>query len=213
MLRNNFIWNSRPLDVHRWSEFPPVNDFVSLLWDRYVLDNGLSMPSTRGRTSNQSSKNQFKVLLLDLYICWTEDPDKYIGISLGNKHWRPTSRYNSLHLSKKIKLFLVWLISKGLVEHRPHWHSLESPVNNRCSRYRASESLIQFFKGVRFCSHDIEVYEGKETVILKAVVEGADLDDDQKSVPIEYEDTVYTKHIRDRLSRKNTLLRFRTSRV
>lgn len=206
MLRNNSVWNSRPLDVHRWSEFSSVNDFVSLLWDRYVSDNDLSVPSNRGRSSNQSPKNQFKVLLLDLYVCWTEDPDKYVGISLGNKHWRPTSRYNSLHLSKKIKLFLVWLIAEGLVERRSHWHSLKSPINNRCGRYRASEALIQIFRGVGFCSHDIRVYEGKETVILKAVVEGADLDDDQKSVPIEYEDTVYTKHIRDRLSRYNTLL-------
>ena len=206
MLRNNSVWNSRPLDVHRWSEFPSVNDFVSLLWDRYILDNDLSVPSNRGRSSNQSPKNQFKVLLLDLYVCWTEDPDKYIGISLGNKHWKPTSRYNSLHLSKKIKLFLVWLVSKGLVEHRPHWHSLESSVNNRSSRYRASDSLIQIFKCVGFCSHDIGVYEGRETVILKAVVESADLDDDQKSVPIEYEDTDYTRHIRSQLSKYNALL-------
>jgi hypothetical protein len=52
-----------------------------------------------------SLKNQFKVVLLDLYLCWCKDPDPCLGLSLSNGTFAANSRYNALHISKRISLY------------------------------------------------------------------------------------------------------------
>ena len=49
--------NARPLDVHRWSEYPEVNDFVGHVFT--------DLPSIDG--NSRISKKLVKVILLDHY--------------------------------------------------------------------------------------------------------------------------------------------------
>ena len=56
---------SRPLDVHRWSEHPEVNTFVDKIYS--------SLPQLTG--NKKIRKQHLKVLLLDLYLVWSVDPD------------------------------------------------------------------------------------------------------------------------------------------
>lgn len=62
---------SRKLDVHRWSDYPEVNSFIDKIYS--------SLPSLSG--NNKIRKKHLKVLLLDLYLAWTVDPDLKIAIS------------------------------------------------------------------------------------------------------------------------------------
>lgn len=62
---------SRPLDVHRWSDHPEVNSFVDKIYS--------SLPALSG--NKQIRKKHLKVLLLDLYVAWSTDPDLKIAIS------------------------------------------------------------------------------------------------------------------------------------
>ena len=55
--------NSRPLDVHTWSDYSEVNDFVD---DIYQL-----LKSIKGH--KKGNKRLLKVLLLDLYVAWCAD--------------------------------------------------------------------------------------------------------------------------------------------
>ena len=55
--------NARPLDVHRWSEYPEVNDFVGHVFTDLKAVNG----------NAQISKKLVKVILLDLYVAWCAD--------------------------------------------------------------------------------------------------------------------------------------------
>ena len=74
--------NSRPFDVHRWSDHPEVNSFVNYLW---LSGFGSLLDSTEpksGRKPLSSLNKQFKALLLDLYLCWCEDPDQCLGLSI-----------------------------------------------------------------------------------------------------------------------------------
>jgi len=66
--------NSRRLDVHRWSDHPEVNKFVYELFDAEIAPELPSL-SGRGRKPRCDIKYQFKVLILDLYLLWCEDPD------------------------------------------------------------------------------------------------------------------------------------------
>jgi hypothetical protein len=54
---------SRPLDVHTWSEHPEVNTFVDRIYEACF----------RGGKPNIKKKH-LKVVLLDLYLAWCQDP-------------------------------------------------------------------------------------------------------------------------------------------
>ena len=40
--------HSRPFDVHRWSDYPRVNEMVRLLWDDLGLEEDLRKPGSLG---------------------------------------------------------------------------------------------------------------------------------------------------------------------
>lgn len=75
---------SRQLDVHKASGHPEANVFVDKVLETYFPD----VYSTKGKRRN-SFRADLKVLLLDLYVSWQEDPEK-------------SSRYNALHISYKL---------------------------------------------------------------------------------------------------------------
>lgn len=133
------VYNSRPLDVHRWSDHPEVETFVDPLWIRFEAAQPIATGGARGRPTKRIKRDNMKVLLLDLYVCWCEDPTKYLGISSNRNDWS-RGRYKALHLSATILDVLNWLVIEGLVDKRDHFHS-QTPSLSRTARYRASESL------------------------------------------------------------------------
>ena len=64
---------SRVLDVHVWSDYKEVNDFVSLIYDAYFS-------SQNGKKS--VSKRHIKLVLLDLYVAWITDPDLNVSVTM-----------------------------------------------------------------------------------------------------------------------------------
>ena len=70
--------NSRLLDVHKWSEHPEVNKLVDLIYDE--------IGSASANVNIQ--KKHVKVILLDLYVCWQEDPDKFVAVRRGSNAYK-----------------------------------------------------------------------------------------------------------------------------
>jgi hypothetical protein len=62
---------SRPLDVHRWSDYPEADAFVDEVYAR----------CQQSKPSNIERKH-FKVVVLDLYVAWLEHPDLKLAVSL-----------------------------------------------------------------------------------------------------------------------------------
>ena len=85
-----FIDLSRPLDVHRWSTYPEVNKFINLIYNNYFKCKNPTL-----------LKKHIKVILLDLYIAWKENPLMELGVHMNNNAYKAKSRYNELHISKK----------------------------------------------------------------------------------------------------------------
>ena len=90
MNRNDYE-HSRPLDVHRWSEHPEVNAFVDDIFNTYF------------KLKTNIRKKYLKVVLLDLYIAWRDDPTLTIGVAMSPKAYKAgKSRNNSLHIKRTI---------------------------------------------------------------------------------------------------------------
>ena len=63
--------HSRPLDVHRWSDHPEVNAFVNRIYKEHIHQSG---------TNTQIKKKRLKVVLLDLYVAWSDDPSLNMAV-------------------------------------------------------------------------------------------------------------------------------------
>ena len=72
------LTNARPLDVHKWSDYPEVNTFVNHIYNLLIGLNG----------NERINKKHLKVLLLDLYVAWLADPTLKIMFSRNNNSYR-----------------------------------------------------------------------------------------------------------------------------
>lgn len=69
-------WHSRPIDVHRWSDHPEVKQFVDRIWDEYLP---AEVVGKSGPKPKMAFRKQLRVLILDLYVAWLDDPELCIG--------------------------------------------------------------------------------------------------------------------------------------
>jgi len=62
------VYNSRPFDVHRWSEHLEVESFVAPLWNRFEGEQNDVAKVKKGRPTKRVKRDNMKVLLLDFYV-------------------------------------------------------------------------------------------------------------------------------------------------
>ena len=184
--------HSRPLDVHRWSDHPEVNVFVNRIYEEYIHQSG---------TNTNIRKKHLKVVLLDLYVAWSDDPDLNIAVHMspnaysdGSVSGKGKSRYNALNIKVSTIDVVHLLHITGLIGLKEGWQDPDG--KSYLTRIWAAEPLIRMFMDAAFGYFDIGYPENKATVILR--------DEDKRD--IEYEDTLETKRMHDLLLRYNRLL-------
>ena len=177
--------HSRQLDVHVWSKHPEVNAFVDQVYEEHFKG---------GNT--EIRKKHLKVVLLDLYLSWCNDPRLKVAYRRNVNEYDAGSRYNELHISKLTIDVVDRLVSIGLLHHVKGFNDRESGIG-RVSRMWPTDKLIAMFQDARFGPLDIGESADRECIVLKN-------DHDEK---IEYEDTDETKRMRSVLREYNDLLR------
>ncbi|MDB4020409.1 hypothetical protein N9491_07350 [Planktomarina temperata] len=203
---SNDIENSRPFDVHVWSDYPEFNQLVHKLWVKYFpLEDGIVR---RGPVPKAITKVHFKTLLLDLYVSWMTDPNMYLGIFMAKSAWKPNSRYNALHLSFRMVAIIKELEAVGLVE-------VELGRQGTLTRIRATRQLQLMFRDLKFPIRDVAFGYMEETIILRAAPKKSDESDEKdarktkkkpKKPNLEYVDTPETIRMRGVLKKYNELL-------
>ena len=151
----NYI-NSRPLDVHRWSEYPEVNEFVNEIYSELI--------SIKGHET--TSKKLVKVILLDLYVAWSADPDLMIMFSKNNNSYKAKSRYNELHIGKTIIKIVEGLVSNKIIEIKDGFNDRVKGIGFQ-SRIWASDALKAKFKKAKFNQFQIQSHSERETYCFK----------------------------------------------
>ena len=197
--------HSRLLDVHRHSNYPEVNEFVDAFWKAHLAP--YFRDKTRGPKPKAKPKAQFKVLFLDLYVAWLEDPELCISVARGDKNFDADSRYNKLHISKIIKRVSDALLEQGFIDQK-----IGTEGSNRVTRIWPLDPLIAYFRTAAFSEFHIDVHENKECIVLKDKVIAIDADETeiQSTEEIEYkdEDAPFDIHTaRESLKTYNSLLR------
>lgn len=178
--------HSRPLDVHKWSEYPEVNEVVERVF-------GL-LPSLS--LNKNKTKKHLKVLLLDLYVAWLADPELKITVSRNRNDYKSKSRYNELHVSFFTVAVVDALVDAGLLERVFGFHDHGSGKGYQ-SRIWPKEPLIELFKSAKFSPFIIESHPDREPVVLRDEA-GNDIEN--------YEDTEELRRMRRVLVKYNELL-------
>ena len=116
----------------------------------------------------------FRVLFLDLYVAWLEDPELSIGVSRTAKDYAVDSRYNALYISDKIIDVMNALLELGFIDHR-----LGSEVSGYRTRIWPLEPLIDYFHKAAFDEFLIGTAQERECIVLnnKEILNQDDLDE------------------------------------
>ena len=105
----------------------------------------------------------FKVLFLDMYVAWLEDPELSIGISRTAGDYKVGSRYNALFISDKIIEVLDAMLERGFIAQR---------LGSEQSRYRTRiwplEPLVTYFESAAFEEFHIGTTQKRECVVLNS---------------------------------------------
>ena len=179
------LWNSRPLDVHTWSEHPEVNTFVDEIYREHFEGGNESI-----------RKKHLKVLLLDLYMAWCDDPDLKIAVHRNTNQYKARSRYNSLHISSITPTIVDRLVEVALIDFHNGFNDRRRGGRSRLSRIWPTEALLDKFQVARFGPLDISHHDGKECIVLR------DIDGET----VEYKDTPKIRRMREHLKAYNDLL-------
>jgi len=178
--------NARPLDVHTWSDHPEVNVFVDEIYSH--------LSSIKG--NQRINKKLLKVVLLDLYVAWCTDPELMIMFSRDNNAYKAKSRYNEIHIGKKVIGVVNNLVNEGIIEEKRGFNDKIRGIGFQ-SRLWASHSLKEKFKSARFHQFQFCDHEGRESIVLR---------DKKKEAVEDYQDNAVTTFSRSLLSDYNALL-------
>lgn len=193
-------YHSRPLDVHRWSNHPEATKLREAVWKDYFKD---AFPPIDGKGNKAKSepKKQFKVLLLDLYVAWLDDPELSIGVGMSRSAYKANTRYNALFISAKIMDIINHAFLMGLIDKKTG-----SQQSAKVTRIRASEKLAAIFSKSELTLFDLTEEQPNQEVIILSKHDY--INDKKKRIQVDYEDTDFEPivEMRQQVQEYNTLL-------
>lgn len=147
--------NSRPLDVHKWSEHPSVNHAVGAILAEILT---LNSPQTQALDlgiprRRQRFHNHIKIVVLDLVIAWSAAAEEndlrsvlgrpFVAYSRDKNSYSSGSRYAALHIKYPYILAVIdALCALGYVEHKKGFQDRRTGIG-RQSRMRATMKMME----------------------------------------------------------------------
>ena len=193
-------YHSRPLDVHRWSDHPEATKLREAVWKDYFKD---AFPPIEGKGNKAKSepKKQFKVLLLDLYVAWLDDPELSIGVGMSRSAYKANTRYNALFISAKIMDIINHAFLMGLIDKKTG-----SQQSAKVTRIRASEKLAAIFSKSELTLFDLTKEQPNQEVIILNKKEFRN--DKERTIQVDYQDTDFEPivEMRQQVQQYNALL-------
>jgi len=184
--------HSRILDVHTWSDHKEVSSFVDEIYDEHF---------NNGSDNKRIQKKHLKLVLMDLYVAWVDDPDLNIAVHMAEAAYsngtvfnKGKSRYNELNIKVSTIKVVHRLHDVGLIDLKDGWQD----VGDRgfLTRIWPTKKLVKMFEDAAFGYFDVGYTEDRETIILR----------DQDKQDAEYPDTAEIIKMRSLVQEYNKLL-------
>ena len=186
--------HSRPLDVHRWSEHTEANKFIDYVYDTYL--------NTQSNENQRIKKRHLKVVLLDIYVAWLNDPELNIAVHMttgaysdGTVFNKGKSRYNELNIKVSTIEIIHRLREADLIGFKKGFER-SATWQGYISRIWPTNKLTKLFEDAAFGEFDIGYTDNRETIILR----------DEEKDEVEYTDKTHIKQMRLAVQQYNKLL-------
>ncbi len=181
--------NSRPLDIHRWSEAPEVDSAITHLIEEFKAGGAIHRVTSELRIC-------LKMVVLDLYYSSIYTPGKFLAY-YRDHGFKYLPRYNRLSITQKPLLRGIGgLIESGYIQPQPGYYNRVTG-KGYVSRMRADKKLIKLLRNQFLITTDmIGRVKGEEIIILK----------DEDKHWIDYTDTPETETMRTNLATYNAFL-------
>ena len=168
---------SRPIDVHRISEYPEVQKVISFLLS-LLKEGGLIKGSPRDK-----ALRHLKVVVLDLYIAYLGDPLVYVAYPRGSDAYGPGSRLRKMHLGlDSMKKVIDSLSALGYLEDHGGFKDRTTGIGY-LSRMRATRRLISLIQDYDVVASMIS-RKDDDVIVLRDLEDKTDLlfDDNEEIV-------------------------------
>ncbi len=183
------------LKIYLWSDDSRVDQVVEMVYGVMEGIKGFS-----GKSNIQ--KKHLKVILLNLYSNYLEDPPKYTGFYRMENRYRPSGRYNKLGITKTTIKVADCLLALDLIDQEKGHYFREASGSSHMSRMRAKPSLTKIFDDFGWTDLSVERAATTECIILRdSNSVGA------RPIELEYDDDRNTLKMRTALCQYNNLLR------
>jgi len=161
---------SRPLDVHRISEYPEVQRMITYLFDE-MKSSGLI-----GKSPKDKIVKHLKVVVLDLYVAYLSDPLIYLGYPRGKDYYSKDSRLGQLFLGHRPMMRVVdGLLSLEYLESRKGNIDRQGG-RGYFSRMRATPKLIDLIENYSVAPSMISLEDDQLVILRDADKESIDYD-------------------------------------
>ena len=165
----------------------------------FVYDTYLNIQSNENK---RIKKKHLKVVLLDLYVAWSNDPDLNIAVHMttgaysdGTVFNKGKSRYNELNIKVSTIEIVHRLVEADLIGFKKGFEG-SSEWQGYISRIWPTNKLAKLFENAAFGEFDVGYDEVRETIILR----------DENKNEVEYNDTEDVRRMRSDVEKYNKLL-------
>ena len=161
---------SRPLDVHRISDYPEVQRMITYLFDE------MKSSDLIGKSPRKKILKHLKVVVLDLYVAYLSDPLIYLGYPRGKDYYSKDSRLGQLFLRYRPMIRVVdGLLSLEYLESRKGNIDLQNG-RGYFSRMRATPKLIDLIENYSIAPSMISLEDDQLIILRDADKEDIDYD-------------------------------------
>ncbi len=195
-------WHSRPVDVHRWSDHPEIKVLTEHLYVECSIN---TLDKAGNRKPKKTAKDMLRVLLLDLYVAWLNDPSLALGFSKNNNSYAANSRMDRIHIGNNIIKVEEKLVAAGYIEEQEGFHDKTGRERSYTTRIRHSQKLRDAFLRLSVDLYDIDHHAGKPLILLRERYQ--DDDDNPQKRLLDYPTNPEVEAMRADLVAYNDLLR------
>ena len=193
--------HSRIFNVHAWSEHKAVKELVDEIFASLSIGEQEKLLSKSNNKGKSDPHKQLRTLLADLYVGWKTDPTLCTAVSHNNNDYKPNSRYNALHIPKRITEIFNVLYENAYLDRIKGAYNHENPTLSRRTRYRPTDLLQSLFGKIGIETYDINLHQDQECIILRD--KGPDA---LRATDLEYGDTNLTCSMRSEVMAYNNLI-------
>jgi len=193
--------HSRLFNVHAWSEHKAVKELVNKIFASFSPEDQEKLVPTSNNKGKSDPLKQLRTIMADLYVGWKTDPSLCTSVSRDNNRYKPNSRYNALHIPKRITEIFDALYENAYVDLIKGAYNHENPSLSRNTRYRPTGLLRSLFKDINLNVNEINLHQDRECIVLRDKSP-----DGSKTYELEYEDTEQICSMRAEVQAYNILM-------